>query len=320
MSESILITGGMGYLGGRLAQVLTECPGRRVRLGVHRRPQTDLDWLPRAEVVPIDLESGGGLEQACRGVSNVVHLAALDAAACVDDPERAVILNTLGTLRLIRAAERNGVGRFVYFSTAHVYGSPLQGRIDEETIPRPFHPYATTHRAAEDFVLAAHRSGKLVGLVTRLSNGVGAPAHSGITQWSLAANDFCRQAVTTGRIVLRSSGLQCRDFAMMSDIGLALLHLLDLPRGLCGDGLFNLGGEKPMRVVDLAKHVAARCERVLAFRPEVVCPSPVRGEATNSIDYRIDRLKATGYQPRASVSQEIDDTLLFCIRVFGGTQ
>jgi UDP-glucose 4-epimerase len=172
MTGTTLITGGFGYLGGRIAQALAANPGRSLRLGT-RWPQPAPEWLRTCEPVPLDLMSEEGLAAACAGVSCMVHLAALNEIDSASDPEQALLVNTLGTLKLLCAAERAGVQRFVYFSTAHIYGAPLTGTITEATVPRPAHPYATTHRAAEDFVLAAHDRRALTGIVVRLSNGFG---------------------------------------------------------------------------------------------------------------------------------------------------
>jgi UDP-glucose 4-epimerase len=78
-----------------------------------------------------------------------------------------------------------GVTKFVYFSTAHVYGSPLQGLIDENSTPRPMHDYAITHRLAEDYVLQANSDKDITGSILRLTNSVGSPLNSKENCWML---------------------------------------------------------------------------------------------------------------------------------------
>jgi len=138
---------------------------------------------------------------------------------------------------LMSPAIAAGLERFIYFFTAHVYGEPLIGRITEATLPRPIHPYAITHYAAKNFVLAAHNQNKITGVALRLSNGFGAPTHPNVDCWTLLVNDLCRQAVQTRKIVLRSNGLQQRDLIPLMDIGGAVRHLIALPRSNCADGL-----------------------------------------------------------------------------------
>jgi len=249
-------------------------------------------------------------------VDAIVHLAALNEIDSASHPDHALLVTTLGTLRLVQAAERAGVKRFLYFSTAHIYRSPLVGSITEQTLPRPVHPYAITHRAAEDFVLSANDRQSLTGIVLRLSNGFGAPAHAGVNRWTLAANDLCREAVLRRTLTLKSSGLQKRDFVTLHDVSRAVAHFLALPLPQCGDGIFNLGGENPLRIVDLAEWIADRCQIVLGFRPALHRPPPRPGEGSDELDYRIDKLKATGFALCSDINREIDDTLRLCKREF----
>lgn len=318
MTDKVLVTGGRGYVGGRVVRWLTDS-GFSLRVGNHRVGLPTPAWLAGAEQVHLDLLAEGDLEAACRGVRQVVHLAAVNEIVCEKDPEQALLVNGLGTLKLLRAAIRAGVKRFIYFSTAHVYHAPLAGVITEETLPRPVHPYAISHRVAEDFVLAARRRGAIQGVVLRLSNGFGPPAEIHVDRWTLLVNDLCRQAVTEGRLVLRSSGLQWRDFVTLTDVARAVQHFLELPDELLGEGLFNLGGEGALPVLELAGRIADRCFQVLKMTPPIIKPDPGPGEAYEALDYRIDRLKGTGFVLRGKMDEEIDGTLRFCRQVMGET-
>lgn len=318
MSKRILITGGFGYLGGRIAVALTREPNIRVRLG-SRKAKSAPDWLPTAETVAIDVLERNSLSGAMRDVQAVVHLAAMNENECVADPGKAVLVNTLGTLNVLRAAINAGVERFIYFSTAHIYGAPLVGHLTEATLPRPIHPYAITHHAAEDFVLAAHDEKKITAIVVRLSNAFGAPTHSDVDRWTLLANDLCRQAVQTRKTVLRSSGLQQRDFIPLEDVGRAVGHLLGLTREACGDGLFNLGGASSS-IWEMTQRIAARCKVVFGFRPEIVRPEPAVGEQVRSLRYDCEKLQRTGFRLKGIVEQELDDTLVLCSQAWSQTK
>ncbi len=315
MSKRILITGGFGYLGGRIAVTLTREPGFTVRLG-SRKAKSVPDWLPATETVAMDMLERDSLSEAMRGIHAVVHLAAMNENESVADPGKAVLVNTLGTVNVLQAAIDAGVERFIYFSAAHVYGAPLVGHLTETTLPRPIHPYAITHHAAEDFVLAAHDEKKVTGIVVRLSNAFGAPTHSDVDRWTLLANDLCRQAVQTRKTILRSSGIQKRDFIPMEDVGRAVGHLLGLTREGCGDGLFNLGGASSS-IWEMTQRIAARCKVVLGFRPEIVRPEPAVGEPVRALRYDCEKLQRTGFRLKGIVEQELDDTLVLCSQAWG---
>lgn len=316
MTDTVLITGGFGYVGGRIARTLDKYPEFLLRLSTRESKPNPPTWLERGSIVTLDIMSDEEIDFACRGVRYIVHLAALNEIDSTTNPEQALIINSLGTLKLLRAAERAGVERFIYFSTAHVYGAPLVGKITEQTIPRPVHPYAITHRTAEDFVLAANHRQGLLGIVLRLSNGVGSPAHANVNRWTLVANDLCRQAVTTRKLILRSTGLQMRDFITLTDIGRAVMHFIRLPASDCDNGLFNLGSECSLRIIDMAERIASRCIKMMGFTPPILRPEPVVGEASDFLEYSIEKLKATGFNLLGDFDGEIDATLRLCQKLF----
>lgn len=316
MNGAVLVTGAAGYLGGRLVRHLNAA-GYLARPGVRAGRPCAAGDMGRDAAVPVDLGDALSLGQACADVAAVVHLAALNDADCRSSPDRAWQINCAGTGHLVEAAIAAGVRRFVYVSTAHVYGTPLAGTLSEDHLPRPQSLYAITHRAAEDLVLAAHRARRIEGIVVRLSNAFGAPASVQVNAWGLLANDLCRQAVVDGRLTLRSPGLDWRDFAPLADVAAALTHLLDVPGAALGEGLFNLGGERPLRVVDFAHRVSARCRDVLGFEPPLVVPDPPAGGPRPApLDYRIDRLRAAGFAPAGQLDAEIDGLLRFCAGAF----
>lgn len=317
MSDTVLITGGLGFVGGRLARHIATHTDLNVRLSSRRAGAPRPVWLKNGSIVGLDLYNGEGLEKACEGVRYIIHLAAMNEVESAVDPEKAFIINSLGTLKLLGTAERAGVERFIYFSTAHVYGAPLAGRITELTLPRPAHPYAITHKAAEDFVLASHDRQMITGIVLRLSNGFGAPDDPSVNRWMLLVADLCRQAVTTGRLVLRSSGLQQRDFITLEDVSMATTRFLTLPVDACGDGLFNLGGECAMSVFAMAERISARCNALLGFTPQIIRPDPKADEHETPLDYRIDKLKSKGFSLRGDIDSELDATLRLCQQAFG---
>lgn len=320
MTHKILITGGMGYLGSRIANHLAKEYDLDIYLTTHTTQPILPKWLSKDKLISLDITTNNNkkLLEACKGIQTIIHLAALGEIDSKTDPEKAFIVNSLGTLKLLQAAKTTGIKRFIYFSTAHVYGSPLMGKITEQTIPRPITPYAITHKAAEDFVLAAHNKKTFCGIVLRVSNAFGAPAHPKINQWTLVVNDLCKQAVIDKKIVLKSSGLQIRDFITIEDTARAVAHFLYLPINECDNGLFNVGGENPLRIIDLAEMISARCNKILAFKPEIIKQDKSQDENSDTLNYSIDKLISTGFKLKRNCEKEIDDTINFCLNLFEG--
>ena len=318
MTASVLITGGSGYVGGRIVRRLANREDILLRIGSRQREGVFPFRPESSSLISLDMLSAESLESACSGVETIIHLAALNEMDSSSDPERALLVNGLGTLKLLQTAQQAGVSRFIYFSTAHVYGAPLAGTITEQSLPRPVHPYAITHRIAEDFVLAAHDRNVLTGIVVRLSNGYGAPADASVNSWSLLVNDLCRQAVKSRVLTLRSSGLQRRDFIALEDVARAAEHFLFLPSPLCGDGIFNLGGGASFKIIEIAERIAARCQVVLGYTPEVCRPQPLPDEVCADLDISIEKLKSSGFSLSGNMDEEIDATLFLCKEAFGG--
>jgi UDP-glucose 4-epimerase len=267
-------------------------------------------------VIQTRWDSPEDLQIICAGVDAVVHLAGMNAGDCGADPVGALEFNGVATTRLLRAAVRQGVKRFIYLSTAHVYGSPLTGVITEQTCPTSPHPYATSHRAGEDGVRAAQQRGEIAGIVIRLSNAYGVPAHKDANCWMLLVNDLCRQAVTSNRMVLHSSGMQRRDFITLTDTCRAIGHLLALPADKLGEGLFNAGGAWSPTVLQMTERVAGRILAATGRSPEIARKTGPNTESQELLDYRMQRLIDTGFKAGGidSVDPEIDALIQFCAR------
>ncbi len=251
MTQKILVTGARGYLGGRLVKYLVS-RGKSV-VGSTRawgisNPHEWPDCVPLVTINPTD--SPLVTRTLLEGIDCIYHLSAANAARSSRDPDAALFETATGTRRLIGAAILAGVKRFIFISPIQVYGNPLFGEITESTIPKPTNPYAITHLAGEHFALAA--SNRIDVTVVRLSNGTGTPAWLDGDHWMLAGNDFARQAVETGEIVVNAPG-QWRDFIALSDVCRALCTLSEKT----GISVLNLSSGKASRLGDLAALTAS---------------------------------------------------------------
>lgn len=310
MNHRVLVTGGLGFIGGRVAQLLASDSEITLKLG-SRKAQESPEWLPDVKVLEMDWCSLQSLTLACKGVDVVVHLAGMNHNDCLSDPIAAIEANVVNTARLMQAAKVAGVKRVIYFSTAHVYGPSLVGKIDEFTLTKNFHPYATSHKAAEDVVFATANE-NMNAIVLRLSNGFGVPAHTSVNAWMLLMNDLCHQAVTLGSMTLRSTGLQHRDFITLEDVSRVVVHMIALPKNQIGDGLFNVGSGNSSRVIEMVELIQSRCKKVLGYSPNIIRPKPIQNEENSDLDYRIDKLLSTGFTLRGNPAIEIDEILRMC--------
>jgi len=313
---NILITGGLGYIGGRIASYIKKkAPDSHIFLTtnkLHRRPS----WTGKFEVLKMDLLDEESIENCLVGnsIDLIIHLAAVNEIDSIKNPEFALGVNTQGTYRLLNLANAYKIKRFIYFSTFHVYGRTSDSIITEETPTKPFHPYAITHRAAEDFVNFFNHYNKMTTLIFRLSNGYGYPKDIEINRWTLIFNDLCRQAVTSGRIVLKSSGKQHRDFITLHDVARAVYHFLFIVPDKWGDGLYNLGGNCSMSILDVAKKISDVYRKkygknIIEIKTaqdgvDLIIPEPVK--------YSIEKIAQTGFFLKGDMILEIERTMDLC--------
>ena len=319
-SDKILITGGLGYLGGRIATHLAATePICSLRLMTSRNLENVPDWTDGLELVRANLEEDSSLEAALEGINTVVHLAGINEIESQRDPELALRVNGMGTLRLLNLCLSQGIRRFIYFSTFHVYGQVKAQHgvlnITEGSVARPVHPYAITHHLAEDWVNWFRVSHGMEVVTLRLSNGFGYPADPLVQRWSLVFNDLCMQAVQDKQIRLRTSGRQQRDFISLTDVSRGVDHLLNLPTGAWMDGLFNFGGDCSLSILEVAQQVASEYLHSYGTDIPITIGPEEDSRGTSPIVYNMNKLKNTGFSLVGNMSEEIRGTFKVCEQV-----
>jgi UDP-glucose 4-epimerase len=317
MSDTVLITGGLGYIGGRIASYLQKKnPNNHIILTTRDTNKALPSWADDFTVLQLDLLDENSISDCLkdRDINVIIHLAALNEIDSMKNPGLALEVNTEGTYKLLSTANVNKVNRFIYFSTFHVYGETSGSVITEETPTRPFHPYAITHRAAEDLVTFFNHYHKMKTLILRLSNGYGYPMDSDINRWTLVFNDLCRQAVTSGRIILKSSGKQHRDFISLHDVARAVEHFLFAVPDKWGDGLYNLGGKCSMSILDVAEKISDVYR--IKYKKEIVeIKTGQDGSSSITLEpvkYNIEKIAKTEFTLKGDMISEIERTMDVC--------
>ncbi len=289
--------------------------GHKIILGT-RHQISSPNWLAQADVAKIAWDDVSGLEHHCKDVDVIIHAAGMNAKDCLYDPKAALEFNGVATARLVAAARRASVKKFIYLSTAHVYASPLKGVITEETYPDNSHPYATSHLAGEQSVLNINMLGGMQGIVLRMSNAFGVPMHKDVNCWMLLVNDLCKQAVQTRQLVLHSSGQQHRDFISLTDVCCVVKALVDSDF-LNQANLFNLGTGISQSVLEMAQLIQRRCSEVLGFTPKLQLKSGGKDEQYFTLTYCSNKLNALDISRKSQTnSLEIDQLLKFCSTSF----
>ena len=303
----VLVTGAFGYVGSAVGRRLA-ADGHTVVALTSRPPEA----APRpgfaAEVRRADVRDGAAVEAAVRGVDAVCHLAGMgQVRASFGRPAEYLAVNAEGTATLAAAALAAGARRFVFASSATVYGEPLAQPIGEDTPLAPSSPYGESKAAAERALAAAARQDGLGAACLRIFNAAG--ADGGVADLESGRIIPRVLAVPAGRspfITVNGDGSTVRDYVHVSDVAAAFALALKACRpGACA--VYNVGAT-PASVADIIAVTEQVTGRVIDVRRDPPASEPAALVAD------CGRIRAElGWVPsRSSLRQIIADTWQAC--------
>jgi UDP-glucose 4-epimerase len=310
---NVLITGGKGYLGSKIAFYLSS--NTNFNVYVSSRSSDERFFPSNIKTIKIQWDFDDIIKLENNKFDIVIHCAGINALDSAKDPIGAFKFNALGTGKLVLACKNANVKKFIYFSTAHVYSSPLVGDIIEETLTQNIHPYATSHRAAEDFVISSHLDNGMQCCCLRLSNSFGAPYDRSIDCWGLFLNDICRQVISTGAIELKSNGSQYRNFITLTDVCSAISHLIkvDLSNEICP--IYNLGGSWNTSIFDASRLVAnIYSESFDRPIPIIKLNKDKITTGLGALNFISKKIEKTGFYLSNNYNEEVQQLLKYCIQ------
>jgi len=287
----LLVVGGTGYFGARLSEVLRN--EHEVTVTHRSLSPARAEWIKRTALNAVSFDSAADEAIPVKGVFDVIINLAMPGATEAGRDSGAALERALATAKAcVRLLDDDRAKQLVHFSTFHVYGAGGREKFDESDVPAPVHPYGQTHWACEQMLAEDERV-----CLLRASNLVGAPAHADLgDQAKLLFLDLCRQAAN-GAIKLHNDGLSFRDFLPFDDAIDAVKLLLQTPWQAVR--LFNLASGNSMRLDEIAvliQHAAPNTSLIEYGTGQDAFRSP--------FSINIERLRALGWQPRASLTKD----------------
>jgi len=225
-NKKILITGGAGFIGSHLVDLLLSQNHQVVVLDNFSTGK--LCNLPVSNdalsIINGDICCKDTVDQASIGCEAIVHLAAVASVqASVDDPCGTHQVNLVGTLHLLEAAKKLGIEGFVYASSAAVYGNTQQLPVSEQTRLRPLTPYAADKLAGEYYIDFYRHQYGLKPVIFRFFNIFG-PRQDPSSPYSGVISIFLQRALAARPITVFGDGEQTRDFVYVADLVRLLAH------------------------------------------------------------------------------------------------
>lgn len=252
----VCVTGGAGFVGSHLVQRLLAAGHEVLVLDDLSRPDSRPPAGASFERMDVCELDGMKTSMTRFGPDAVAHLAARTAATASGAAAvRSAQINVVGTAAALEAARACGARRFVYVSSAAVYGDPDARALplDEELPPVPIAPYGASKVAGEAYVWAYARLAGLAAVVLRPSNAYG-PGQRADLEGGVVAR-FCDALATGGVPTIYGDGGQVRDYVYVGDVAEAMA--LALEADAAPGHAFNVSTGRGVSVNELFRRLAA---------------------------------------------------------------
>lgn len=334
---TIMITGGLGFLGSNLAHRALELGEKTVILDDFSRvgAKDNLQWLKSAgdfSLEQADVRSQAQVEKAVQShmPHAIFHVAGQVAMTkSIQNPRHDFEVNAQGTLNVLEAARLHSPESAIFFSSTNkVYGDFSQFAFEEsekrytvpshpdgfdEKVPLEFHsPYGCSKGAADQYVLDYHRIYGMDTAVFRHSSIYGGRQFSTIDQgwvgWFISEALGVKQG-KSGRIQIHGNGKQVRDLLFSSDAVELYFSALRQIKKVSGQA-FNIGGgmANSLSILELFDFLEQKLGTTLPYE----C-LPCRESDQKVFVANIGKIaQATGWEPKVGKNEGISRMLEWC--------
>lgn len=311
--RSVLITGGLGFIGSNLAHRLVEIGDVEVAIVDALLPEQGGNLYniqsirDRVELHQVNLSDDWAINHIVGGVDYVFNLAgSVSHVDSMQYPQRDLQLNCEAHLTLLEACRHfNPHVKIVFSSTRQVYGKSVYLPLDEQHRTAPIDINGVNKLAAEYYHLLYHRIYGTRAVCLRLTNTYGPRQQlrhhrQGVVPW------FIRKALEGEVLALFGDGRQKRDLTFVDDVVEALL-LAGASEAADGE-VFNVGGEKAVTLSEVAAQLIS-----ITGRGSVECsPFPVEQQMIDigNAYLSYQKIKSTlGWQPRTTLHDGLKRTV-----------
>ncbi len=239
-------------------------------------------------------------------VDYVYHGAVRGVGISTQSPLKELAVNVHSTLLILEAVRKFGIKRFIFPSSASVYGNPTKIPENENDLTLPLSPYGVTKLAAERYCLAYHRLFEIPLVCLRYFNTYG-PRQNKDSIYGGVISIFVDRALKNQPLYIYGNGRQTRDFTYITDNLAATLRAFTAPRVL--GQVINIATGREYRIQNLAQKV-----KQISRNPKLAIKyTPAR--LVDNIQRRCGNIrlarKLLGYKPHVSLQSGLQKTFLW---------
>ncbi len=296
----IVITGGAGFIGSNIAEVLSKDNEVIVldNLSTGKRGNTkDLD----IKFVEGSITDLGLLQTVFKDVDYVLHQAAIPSVPrSIKDPIASNNANINGTLNVLVAARDRGVKKVIYASSSSVYGDTPKLPKREDMTPNPLSPYAVAKLTGEYYCNVFNEVYGLKTVALRYFNVYG-PKQDPYSDYAAVIPKFVSKISGDESPVIYGDGLQTRDFTFVKDVVTANI------RAMRSDamGVFNIASGSRITITELAELVM----KLMGKNLKVVFEESRKGDVKHSLADISKAKEAFGYEPGYRLEKGLEETI-----------
>jgi dTDP-glucose 4,6-dehydratase len=293
----ILVTGGAGFIGSAFVRLVVAETGWEVvnldklTYAGNLENLTAVEASGRYRFVQGDIADSEVVDALVAEAKPeaIVHFAAESHVdRSILSPEPVIQTNLLGTFRMLEAARKNNVSRFVHVSTDEVYGSlPAPEEANERFPLQPSSPYSASKAGSDMLALSYFVTFRLPVMVTRASNNYGSYQFPEKLIPLMISN-----ALEDRPLPVYGDGMQIRDWLYVDDHCRGILAVLD--KGRAGE-VYNIGGNRSLPNLEVIRKLLA-----LAGKPESLIEY-VKDRPGHDRRYALSSekiLRETGWRPK----------------------
>lgn len=291
----ILITGSSGTVGSYLTEYL-QAKHEIVGFDIYKPSSSQVEDV----TVQGDIRNRDMVSELTKNIDVIIHLAAqLNIDYSKKNPVFDADVNIMGTLNLLDAARKQNIPRFIFFSSAAVYGQPEYLPIDEKHPLNPVSPYGLSKLTGERYGFLFNNLYSLPFTAVRPSN-IYSENEKPESSFVSVISTFVSKVKKGEALDVRGDGKQQRDFVHVEDVA----HFIDIllyNEATIGE-VYNLGGGQPWRILDVARLVLRetgnREESGLTFNHK-------DDEKGGDSYFDIGKARKIGYSPSVPVEEGI---------------